>query len=77
MPISDKSYRLLLSSGITAGGLGLTWILMKAITPSKEEMLKVRFCVKMRLHLAVDMLIDIQRCHLHFNHKNKQHAHPL
>ena len=58
MPISDKSYRLLLSSGITAGGLGLTWILMKAITPSKEEMLKVfvRFCVKMRLHLAVDML---------------------
>lgn len=40
MPISDKSYRLLLSSGITAGGLALTWILMKAITPSKEEMLK-------------------------------------
>ena len=43
MPISDKTYRLLLSSGITAGGVGLAWMFMKAITPSREEMLKV-FC---------------------------------
>lgn len=40
MPISDKTYRLLLSSGITAGGVGLAWMFMKAITPSREEMLK-------------------------------------
>ena len=39
--ISDRLYRLLLSSGITFGGLGVAWILMKAIVPSKEEMLKV------------------------------------
>lgn len=40
MPISDKTYRLLLSSGITAGGIGLAWLFMKMITPSREEMLK-------------------------------------
>jgi len=40
MPISDKTYRLLLSSGLTAGGLGLAWLFMKMIVPSKEEMLK-------------------------------------
>ena len=39
--ISDRLYRLLLSSGITFGGLGVAWVLMKAIVPSKEEMLKV------------------------------------
>ncbi|KAL9953092.1 hypothetical protein ACROYT_G040452 [Oculina patagonica] len=38
--VSDRVYRLLLSSGITFGGVGLAWILMKAIVPSKEEMLK-------------------------------------
>ena len=42
--ISDRLYRLLLSSGITFGGLGVAWILMKAIVPSKEEMLKVFTC---------------------------------
>lgn len=41
MPISDKTYRLLLSSGLTAGGLGLAWLFMKMIVPSKEQMLKV------------------------------------
>ncbi|CAH3014357.1 unnamed protein product [Porites evermanni] len=40
MPISDKTYRLLLSSGLTAGGLGLAWLFMKMIVPSKEQMLK-------------------------------------
>ena len=41
MPIGDKTYRLLLSSGLTVGGLGLAWIFMQAIVPSKEEMMKV------------------------------------
>lgn len=41
MPVSDKTYRLLLSSGLTAGGLGLAWLFMKMIVPSKEQMLKV------------------------------------
>ena len=41
MPISDKTYRLLLSSGLTVGGLGLAWIFMQTIVPSKEEMMKV------------------------------------
>ena len=55
--ISDKVYRLLLSSGITFGGVGLAWILMKVIVPSKEEMLKV-LCeamsiVKAHVNLAI------------------------